>query len=328
MPFDRNPSVDSLIDLIPAAPEFAGPRPAVLVFPGGAYRFHAPHEGLGVAHWLASIGVHAFHFRYPFPSGLDWPGPLVVARRALAWVRDGDHGLAVSRVGVFGASAGGHLAGLLATGAALSLETASVPDGPENARTARADRSPETQPRASSSKNAQTGASPGTEPRASSSKTGASPGTEPRASSTENSQAVENHLIKPDFSILAYAVADLRLLPDAPLAALTNGRPHLRDELSPGTHIAAGMGPVFAWCTLTDPPGLPNTLELARLCAAAGVSCEVHVFPEGWHGLGLADGVSWGEAPAGERMPPLVSFPHTASWAALCERWLREVALQ
>ncbi|MBT0773003.1 alpha/beta hydrolase [Kineosporia sp. J2-2] len=255
MPFDP-----STIDLVPAAAGFAGPRPAVLVFPGGAYRFHAPHEGLGIAHWLASIGVHAFHFRYPFPSAVDWPGPLVAARQALDQVRAGGHGLAVGPVGVFGASAGGHLAGLLAAGAVLSLDE---------------------------------------------------PGIRPPT---------------PDFSILAYAVADLALLPDAPVAAMTNNRLHLRREFSPAAHITAATGPVFAWCALDDPPGLPNTLELARVCAASGVSCEVHVFPEGWHGLGLADGVSWGPAPEGERMPPLTAIPHTATWTGLCERWLYQVA--
>ncbi|MCE0534067.1 alpha/beta hydrolase [Kineosporia rhizophila] len=253
MPFE----IAARIDVVPAP--VAGPRPAVLVFPGGAYRFHAPHEGAGVAHWFASIGVHAFTFRYPFPSETDWPGPLVAARQALDWVRGGEHGLDVGKVGVFGASAGGHLAGLLATGAVLSLDA------------------------------------PGTSP--------------PR----------------PEFSVLAYSVADLKLLPDAPVEAMTNGRLHLRDEFSPVTHISPGTGPVFAWCTLNDPPGLPNTLELVRACAAAGVSCEIHVFPEGYHGIGLADGVSWGEAPEGERMPPLVSIPHTAGWTDLCERWLRQL---
>ncbi|GAB3243495.1 alpha/beta hydrolase [Kineosporia babensis] len=253
--------ISTRIDVVPAAPEFTGARPAVIVFPGGAYRFHAPHEGLGIAHWLASIGVHAFHFRYPFPSEFDWPGPLVAARQALSWVRahDLDSGLDIGKVGVYGSSAGGHLAGLLAAGAVLSFEEL------------------QTQPE------------------------------------------------KPDFSILAYTVADVRLLPEAPVETMTNGRLHLRDEFSPARHISAGMGPVFAWCPLNDPPGLPNTLELARACAAAGVSCELHIFPEGYHGIGLADGVSWGEAPEGERMPPMTSIPHTASWTGLCERWLTDV---
>lgn len=254
----------SNLQVIPAEPPFSGARPAVLVLPGGGYRYHAPHEGEGVARWWSSVGCHAAVLHYPLPSESPWPSPLAAAREALQWWRTGDHGLAVDAraVGVFGASSGGHLAGLLATGAILgSLEQA--------------------------------------------------PSSPPR----------------PDFAVLAYSVADLDLLPDVAVSGMLGGRMELRAELSPVTHLGAETCPLFVWTTMEDPPGLTNALRWAEAAQEVGASLELHVYPEGWHGLGLADGVSWGDPPAGERMPPLASIPHTATWRDACQRWLDDVVL-
>ena len=98
-----------------------GPRPAVLVLPGGGYWVHADHEAEPVAQWLADLGMHAVVLRYPVThhgrtTGLH-PEPLDAAREALAWIRAGGTGLDVdaTRVGVLGFSAGGHLAATLST---------------------------------------------------------------------------------------------------------------------------------------------------------------------------------------------------------------------
>lgn len=98
--------------LYPASGE---PAPSVLVLPGGAYRLRAEHEGEPVARWLNALGIHAAVLHYPVGEGC-WPRPLVSARAALATLRRGE-GLPVdtARIGVLGSSAGGHLAGLLAT---------------------------------------------------------------------------------------------------------------------------------------------------------------------------------------------------------------------
>lgn len=63
------------------------------------------------------------------------------------------------------------------------------------------------------------------------------------------------------------------------------------------------------------PPRLPNALAWAQALAVAGVPVELHVYPEGWHGVGLADGVTHG--PHGH-----AAIPHTARWTTACRHWL------
>lgn len=102
----------------------AGSRPAVIVLPGGGYEEHGRASSEPMADWFASIGVHAFLFRYPLRTpdhrGPLHPEPIDATRRVFAWLRDGAPGSGVSvdtgRIGVVGSSAGGHLAACLANG--------------------------------------------------------------------------------------------------------------------------------------------------------------------------------------------------------------------
>lgn len=120
---------------------------------------------------------------------------------------------------------------------------------------------------------------------------------------------------RPDFAVLAYPGADLHLLPDEPVRWILDGRMDLRTALSPARSVDAGTCATFLWATAGDPPGFPNALAYARALFDAGVPVELHVYPHGHHGLGLADGVAYGEH--GD-----VHLPHTARWARQCEAWL------
>lgn len=102
------------------------------------------------------------------------------------------------------------------------------------------------------------------------------------------------------------------------LTALLGERSHLSAELSPVTRIDELTPPTFVWTTALDPPGLPNALAWAKALAEHDVPLELHVYPEGPHGVGLADGVAWGAH--GE-----LAIPHTAEWTGACERWVRLV---
>ena len=85
----------------------------VLVFPGGGYQHLAmDHEGYQIAAWLNSYGITAFVLRYRLGPEYHHPIELGDAQRAIRYVRAhaGDMGIDPHRIGVWGFSAGGHLA--------------------------------------------------------------------------------------------------------------------------------------------------------------------------------------------------------------------------
>jgi acetyl esterase/lipase len=91
---------------------------AVIVCPGGSYvRLAANHEGAQVARWLTDRGVAAFVLRYRLGPRYHHPAPLQDVLRAIRTVRAraAELGLHPDRIGVWGFSAGGHLASAAAT---------------------------------------------------------------------------------------------------------------------------------------------------------------------------------------------------------------------
>lgn len=108
----RRPALHS-----PARPNGA----AMLVLPGGGYGFLSyDNEGTSQAAWLNARGITAFILVYRLP-GEGWARredvPLQDAQRAMRLIRAraGRYAVDTKRVGVLGFSAGGHLAGSLAT---------------------------------------------------------------------------------------------------------------------------------------------------------------------------------------------------------------------
>lgn len=237
------------LDLYPATD--AVEAPAVLVLPGGGFRELTPHDGEGYARWFASIGIHAAVLHYqlvpnPFPLAFQQARAALDALQAGLLIPDVD----ASRVGVIGSSAGGLLAGLLATQAVLSFEPAidAIP--------------------------------------------------------------------VPAFHIQSYGLADLALLPPMAVEMLLGDLVGYAAELSPASHVTRSTSPTFVWATAQDGPGFPNALEWARALAAQEVPVELHVYPEGGHGVGLADGRPYGKYGSAE-------LPHTAQWTTACAQWLR-----
>jgi len=101
----------------PARPNGA----AVLLVPGGGYGFLAyDNEGTEQARWLNALGVTCFILLYRLP-GEGWGErrlvPLQDAQRAMRVIRSraASFGVDGKRIAVIGFSAGGHLAGSLAT---------------------------------------------------------------------------------------------------------------------------------------------------------------------------------------------------------------------
>ncbi len=76
-------------------------------------------------------------------------------------------------------------------------------------------------------------------------------------------------------------------------------------------HVSADMPPTFLWHTAVDAIApVEASLLLALACRAKRVPFELHVYPEGRHGMGLA-------------VPPAREDRHVASWMPLCCEWLR-----
>ena len=70
--------------------------------------------------------------------------------------------------------------------------------------------------------------------------------------------------------------------------------------------------PFFIWQTNSDDPR--NAFATGYALTMAGVPFEMHCFPEGVHGLALADGEN----------DLAMNIPHIGHWAQLCAEWLGE----
>ncbi|MEV0231782.1 alpha/beta hydrolase [Nonomuraea sp. NPDC050786] len=210
------------------------PAPAVVVLPGGAYQHLAEHEGAPVARWLNSLGIAAFVVHYRIAPHRH-PLPLLDAARAVRWVRHHAtaNGVDPARVGVLGFSAGGHLAGLLATETGTML-----PEGPHD--------------------------------------------------------AVDQADARPGLAVLCYPVTDLTG-PAAHRGSAANllgedAPEPLRAELTLAHRVGPATAPMFLWHTADDEAvPVDNSFQLAQALARHQIPQEVHVYPSGRHGLGLAE---------------------------------------
>lgn len=103
---------------------------AVIVMPGGGYsRLMMEKEGGNAAKWLAAHGVAAFVLQYRLAPEYRYPAPMLDGARAVRLVRSrsAEFGVDPRKVGVWGFSAGGHLAGFLATEPEERTKTATDP---------------------------------------------------------------------------------------------------------------------------------------------------------------------------------------------------------
>ncbi len=113
---------------------------------------------------------------------------------------------------------------------------------------------------------------------------------------------------RPDFAILCYPVVSF-VDASAHLGSRDNllgDRLALAAELSLENLVSADTPPMFLWHTADDAVvPVQNSYLLATTLAEHGVPHELHVYPHGRHGLGLAIGEGTAEA-----------------WSAACAAWL------
>lgn len=113
----------------------------------------------------------------------------------------------------------------------------------------------------------------------------------------------------PDLAILCYPVISFMESPhQGCVDNLLGPSPsqELRSSVSAERHVSPRTPPAFLWHTSDDDGvSVEHSLRYSLALRAAGVPVELHVFPSGPHGLGLAKGE-----------------PAASAWPRLCETWL------
>ena len=112
---------DTPLDKPSLAPYLPAENPthtAIVICPGGGYEHLAmSYEGTEVAQWLNARGVAAFVLKYRLGPRYHYPVQLLDAQRAIRYVRShaATDGIDPDRIGIWGFSAGGHLASTAGT---------------------------------------------------------------------------------------------------------------------------------------------------------------------------------------------------------------------
>lgn len=123
---------------------------------------------------------------------------------------------------------------------------------------------------------------------------------------------IERVSCRPDAMILCYPVISFgEFRHEGSMNALLGDKPSqdMIALLSNETQVTADTPPAFLWHTANDPGVLvENSLLFASALSKNKVSFELHIFPEGPHGLGLAQ-----------------EHPQVKVWTRLCEEWLKSM---
>ena len=120
--------------------------------------------------------------------------------------------------------------------------------------------------------------------------------------------------LRPAFQVLCYPLISFES--DVHMESLDNliGRDaplDVRRAVSVDANASGHTASTFIWTTADDASvHAAHALRYAEALARKAVDVELHVFPNGEHGLGLAPG-----------------NPAVREWVALCERWLQRVAV-
>lgn len=91
------------------------------------------------------------------------------------------------------------------------------------------------------------------------------------------------------------------------------------DRFSLELHVDTETSPTFVWHTVTDKTvPIQNTLLLVNALVENGVMCEAHIYPQGVHGLSLANKETWAEKPQ-------MIEPHVETWIDLAIKWIKDM---
>lgn len=258
----------------------------VIIFPGGAYRWHSPREAEPVANAFAGAGWKPWILYYPVNTPDAAPTPLGLAplRHAAAAVKQVRGSYPELPVVLCGFSAGGHAAATLGVHwndeAVFSLEE-----------------QPLIRPDALILSYPVITAGPWTHVESIEMLAGEIQDVSERPGSRGGLDA-------PERSGSRGGGQEVSRTPNAAYFSLEH-------------HVTAQTPPTFLWHTASDEMvPVQNSLLFAEHLAAAGVPFELHVYPHGPHGLSLATPEV--EEPAKHRY----ADPYVAAWFDQCIRWL------
>ena len=136
----------------------------------------------------------------------------------------------------------------------------------------------------------------------------------------DNEDPIERESCRPDGAVLGYGAFCFAGLPggffvDPFSDQIRNPFFANKEELlyySPEINITKQTPPFFIWQTNSDDPR--NSFTLGQALPAQGIPFEMHLFPEGVHGLALADGHN----------DLAMDIPQVNKWAELCCGWLKD----
>ena len=225
------------------------PLPCVVVLPGGGYGGHSPQEGVPIAEFFNSRGMHAVVVKYRVSPNRH-PAPLADVQRVIRLIRHfaKEWMIDPNRIVTCGFSAGGHLA----------ASTILFPDAYTNAISA---------------------------------------------------DAIDQEDCTPNGAILGYPVISV----EEGYGHIGSGKRLLGEEryaieqarFSLAQYVTPQTPKVFLWHTSNDAVvNVKNSLIFAEHLRDAGVEFELHVYPHGYHGLGLAL----------DRPDVRTWAPHAADW--------------
>ena len=253
----------------------APPRKAIVVCPGGGYRFLSDRESEPIVKAFLGAGLNAFLLRYtvgmkgdkyPENPGASDYAPQIEAALAMKHIRENaeEYHIDPDQIFIIGFSSGGHLAA--STG--ILWKTAAVQ----------------------------------------------------KALGASLEEPTE--IGKPNGILLSYPVITSgEFAHKRSFFFLCNTKEPTEEELlrfSLEKHVDETSAPLFVWHTFTDKTvPVQNSLLLANAYAEKGVPFEMHVFPEGSHGLSLANEETMSDKPH-------MVVPHVQGWVNLAIRWIKD----
>lgn len=255
---------DVYLDAYVAEPMKGFTRKALLVIPGGAYLHVGAGEGEPIVQAFIPYGYNAFilHYTVGENNGRPFPAQLIEATLAIKHIKDhaDEYGIDPEELFVVGFSAGGHLAGAVATMWKREdvMEAAGIPYGYNKPK----------------------------------------------------GVMLIYPMISPDYSNCEkYTHAWETLL------GCENPPKERLDMAAVEKHADADSAPIFLAHTFNDPiVDVRNAMALGKVYAEAGVPFEMHIYPDGPHGLSVANETS-------ARGRPGYINPAFAEWVRLAAAW-------